>query len=59
MEEAHRIHKDVPFGWLKSMQGLMRVMGTHRADATHAPWRLPEEPRNEVLDNLHHLAAPR
>ena len=59
MEEAHRIHKDVSFGWLQSLQGLIRTMGEHRADTTHAPWRTPEEPKREVLDNLPHLAAPR
>ena len=59
MEEAHRIHKDVPFGWLKSLQGMLKVMGQHRADMTHAPWRLPEETKRDPLDNLPHLSAPR
>jgi hypothetical protein len=57
MEEAHRRHTDVPFGWLQALQGMIRVMGAHRADAAHAPWREPEEPKRDVLDNLHHRAA--
>ena len=59
MEEAHRVHKDVPFGWLKTLQGVMGAIGQHRADMTHAPWRLPEEPKRDTLDNLPHLSAPR
>jgi len=59
MEEAHRIHKDVSFGWLQSLRDLLSAMERRHAEAMRAPWRTPEEPRNEILDNLHHLSAPR
>lgn len=31
MEEAHRTHKEVPFGWVASLQGMLRVWADKRA----------------------------
>jgi hypothetical protein len=59
MEEATRLHKDVPFGWALSLQRVLAGAATHRVDQSKAPWRLDEAKRHLLPDDLHNLAAPR
>ena len=59
MEELHRIHKDVPFGWALALQNLLTRGPTHRVDQSRAPWRLDEAKKHLIPDNLPNLAAPR
>ena len=53
MEEAHKLHKDRPFGWVLMMQEMVRAVAaqpvTPRVEKTVAP---------APLDDLHNLAAP-
>lgn len=59
MEESHRLHKDVPFGWVLSLQRLMSQGAPYRVDQSTSPWRLDEAKRHLLPDDLHNLAAPR
>jgi hypothetical protein len=57
MEELHRLHKDVPFGWVLWLQELFgqaaRKAAVREAEARQRP-RVGET----VPDDLHCLSAP-
>ena len=56
MEEAHKTHKDQPFGWVSAMQGFM-----HAGSRRPAPWHEQPAPKPApapVTDDLHNLAGP-
>lgn len=59
MDELFKTHKDVPHGWVLSLQTMLSRGATHRVDQSRAPWRLDEVKRHLIPDDLHHLAAPR
>ncbi|HEX7759420.1 MAG TPA: hypothetical protein VF459_07960 [Caulobacteraceae bacterium] len=55
MEEANRIHKERPFGWVLTMQEMMRAVSAQRVAPDYVGQR-PEAPA--PLDDLHNLAGP-
>jgi len=59
MEEATRLHKDAPFGWVLALQNMVGGVATHRVDQSRAPWRQDEARKSLIPDNLPRLAAPR
>jgi hypothetical protein len=49
MEEAHRLHKDVPFGWIKALRNFMEAQAHARHERALLLWgetRLPDPPPN-------------
>jgi len=56
MEELHKTHKERSFGWVLTVQELMRAVRAH-PDAAPALRRGPL-PVSPVADDLHNLAAP-
>lgn len=54
MEELHKTHKDVPFGWVLLIQELAAARRARKAAA--GPWREPACCAPPA--DLHHLAAP-
>jgi hypothetical protein len=59
MDELSRTHKDVPFGWVLSLQTLLGRGAPHRVDQSQAPWRQEPEKTHLLPSNLHNLAAQR
>jgi hypothetical protein len=59
MEEATRLHNDVPFGWALALQRMLFGAATHRVDQSKAPWRQDEAKPHLLPDDLPHLTAPR
>jgi len=55
MEDAHRRHKEVPFGWALWIETLVKAVRRRRA--RRKLWSDP--PRATPPGDLHHLAAPR
>jgi hypothetical protein len=58
MEELHRLHKDVPFGWVLWVQEAMLAAHGfwHRNGA--GPWQDFRAPAPPVADDLHCLSGP-
>lgn len=60
MEEMHRVQKDAPFGWVLSLQQMLRARAAHRVDQSQSPWRLDEAKKQHLMPkDLPHLSAPR
>ncbi len=55
MEELNHTHKERPFGWVLTMQEMMRAVSAQRVDPTKFD-RRPEAPA--PLGDLHNLAGP-
>jgi len=58
MEEPHKTHKDQPFGWVLTVQEMMRAVNHRRVDARIADQLSRSRPDVAPLDDLHNLAAP-
>ncbi|MBS0412122.1 MAG: hypothetical protein JSR86_19535 [Proteobacteria bacterium] len=56
MEELHKTHKERSFGWVLTVQELMKAVRAH-PDAAPALRRGPL-PAATVLGDLHNLAGP-
>lgn len=54
MEELHKTHKDVPFGWVLLVQELAAKLRARKPAG--GPWGEPATSRPP--SDLHHLAAP-
>ena len=53
MEEAHRIHKDVPFGWVKLLRDFMEAQAQARHERALLLWgenRKPASPLGRAED---------
>jgi hypothetical protein len=59
MEEMHRAQKDAPFGWVLSLQRMLRTPATHRVDQSQSPWRLDAAKKHLIPKDLPRLTAPR
>lgn len=57
MEELHRLHKDVPFGWVLWLQEMLGQEGRKRAIRQAIAGRRPAA-SEAVPDDLHCLSAP-
>lgn len=58
MEEINKTHKEQAFGWVLTVQEMMRAVNARRTDARVVEQlRQPIRP-NAPLDDLHNLAAP-
>jgi hypothetical protein len=56
MEELHRAHKDVPFGWFAMLQDFLAARAKRRVRAnTRRRW---DEGFPNLPGDLHHLAGP-
>ena len=57
MEELHRLHKDVPFGWVALLQDLLAERARRNA-AKAIGKRTPVTRTAFQPSDLHHLAGP-
>lgn len=55
MEELHRLHKDVPFGWVVWLQ---EMFGERARKAAVRDQRGPAMQIRQQPGGLHHLAGP-
>lgn len=55
MEELHRLHKDVPFGWVVWLQ---EVFGERARKAALRQARAPAADQAYLPDDLHCLSGP-
>ncbi|MDO9337513.1 MAG: hypothetical protein Q7T61_14025 [Caulobacter sp.] len=56
MEDLHRTHKEVPFGWFSLLQDFLAARA--RRKAYQAPRRRWDTSLPTIPGDLHHLAGP-
>lgn len=56
MEDLHRTHKEVPFGWLAMLQEFLSARAERRAASATRPRLYQGFPT--MPGDLHHLAGP-
>ena len=49
MEEAHRLHKDVSFGWLKALRDFMEAQAQARHERALLLWGENRDPAQPAL----------
>ncbi|MGA0599852.1 hypothetical protein ACO2Q3_04020 [Caulobacter sp. KR2-114] len=58
MEELNKTHKEKAFGWVLTVQEMMRAVSHRRVDARIADQLSRSRPEAAPLDDLHNLAGP-
>jgi hypothetical protein len=52
MEEAHRLHKDTPFGWVKLLRDLMQAQALARPERGYLLMGRPDQTYNLIRGAL-------
>jgi hypothetical protein len=58
MEELHRLHKEVPFGWVAMLQDYLAARASRAVEREARNWNRGTAANLQAPSDLHSLAGP-